>query len=172
MILAWKALRTAWENFELRKRRSASAGHGVPKRNRTAILLVAQSCSLQESLAVLGAANRWDICWARSGDEAISILKRRPIPLAICDEEAPEGWRNVVERIVFLPQSTCVLLASRFRDDSLRAEATRCFAYDVIAKPFTWEEIANHVEFAWAWYTSGCTPWWSRNADSMLLSRR
>ena len=128
-----------------------------------ALLLIAQDGAFRESLEVLGIVRLWDVYWAWSCDEAIDLLKRRLIPLVICDEEVPEGWRTVVERIASLPQSTCVLLASRFCDEALRREARRCYAYDVIAKPFNWEEVTDRVLFAWAWYTSSIESWWSPN---------
>jgi len=171
-MLGWKTLRRVWESFEWRKRSIPAEGRGEPIHNRMAVLLVARNYSLRESLDVLGAVNGWDVFWAISCDEAIDTLKRRPVPLVICDEEAPEGWRKIVECIDLLPQPSCVLLASRFCDDALRAEATRCHAYDVIANPFSWEEVTDHVLFAWAWYTSGCEAWWGSNADRRALNRR
>ncbi len=139
---------------------------------RMAVLLIARNYSLRESLGVIGVMNRWDVRWARSCDEAVDTLKRQPIPLAICDEEIQEGWRPIVGRIAVPPLSTCVLLASRFRDEALRREARRCHAYDVIAKPFNWEEVSDQVLFAWAWYTSGCAPWWGSTADCHALRQR
>ncbi len=134
-----------------------------------AVLLIARNYSLKESLGVIGVMNGWDVRWARSCDEAIEILGQQPIPLAICDEEVPDGWRPVVQRIATPPLSTCVLLASRFCDEALRREARRCHAYDVIARPFNWEEVSDQVLFAWAWYTSGCAPWWGPNPDCQVL---
>ena len=164
-MLAWKQLRKAWENLTLRiLAEPAPAGAGSTP-HRMAVLLVARDYSLRESLGVMGAVNRWDVHWARSRDEALGILGLQPIPLVICDEEAPDGWRTIVERIGALPGSTCVLLASRFCDEALGREARRCHAYDVIAKPFNWEQVTNRVLFAWAWYTSGCACWWGPSAD-------
>lgn len=172
MMLTWRRLRKVWVDPILRNGSQPTAAGAESMQHRMAVLLVAQNGSLRESLGVLGAVRRWDVCWAWSCDEAADILKRRPIPLVICDEEAPEGWRTIVERIASLPQSTCVLLASRFCDEALRREARRCHAYDVIAKPFNWEEVTDRVLFAWAWYTSCCESWWGPSADDRVLRQR
>lgn len=168
-MLAWKRLQGVWEDLTLRILAEPTFDGAGSIPHRMAVLLIARDYSLRESLGLIGIVNRWDVCWAWSFDEAIEILKRRPIPLVICDEEAPEGWRTIVDRIVDLPVSTCVILASRFSDEALKLEARRCHAYDVIAKPFDWEEVRDRVLFAWAWYTSGCASWWSPNANDTVL---
>jgi DNA-binding NtrC family response regulator len=172
VMLTWKRFQRVWGDLTLRIHFEPTTADAWSMRRRMTVLLVSRSYSLRESLGVIGILNRWDVCWARSCDEAIDILKLRPIPLTICDEEALEGWRTVVERIVSLPQPSCVLVASRFCDEVLRREARRCHAYDVIAKPFNWEEVRDSVLFAWAWYTSGCASWWNPNADERVLRQR
>lgn len=168
-MLAWKRLQSAWDDLTVRMFAGPMADNARSKPSRMTVLLIGQDYSLRESLGIVGILNQWDVCWAWSGGEAIDILKLRSIPLVICDEEAPEGWRNIVEKIVDLPLSTCVILASRFSDEALKLEARRCHAYDVIAKPLDWEEVRDRALFAWAWYTSGCASWWSPNADDRIL---
>jgi hypothetical protein len=172
VMLTWRRLRELWGDPSLRNLSEPTAAGARSMQHRMTVLLVARNYSLRESLAVLGVVKGWDVCWASSCDETTDILKLRSIPLVICDEEVPEGWRTIIERIVFLPQSTCVLLASRFCDEALRREARRCHAYDVIAKPFNWEEVTDRVFFAWAWYTSCCGSWWGPNADDRVLRHR
>lgn len=168
-MLPWKRLQGVWEDLTSRIFAKPAAAYAGCEPRRMAVLLIARDYHLRESLGMVGILNRWDVCWARSCGEAIDILTLRSIPLVICDEEAPEGWRTIVERIVDLPLSTCVILASRFSDESLKLEARRCHAYDVIAKPLDWEEVRDCGLFAWAWYTSGCASWWSPNADDRVL---
>ena len=169
VMLAWKRWQGVWEDLTSRMFVEPTAANAGSQPHRMVVLLIGRDYSLRESLGMVGILNRWDVCWARSCGEAIDILGLRSIPLVICDEEAPEGWRNIVERIVDLPLSTCVILASRFRDESLKLEARRCHVYDVIAKPLDWEEVRDCGLFAWAWYTSGCASWWSPNADDRVL---
>lgn len=171
-MLTWKNLRRAWGELTLRSLSEPAVADADFRPHRMTVLLVARDYSLRETLGVIGAINKWDVRWARSSSEAIDILGQQPIPLVICDEELQEGWRPTVKRIASLSLSACVLLASRFSDEALRREARRCYAYDVIAKPFNWEEVSDQVLFAWAWYTSGCAPWWGPNADCQALRQR
>lgn len=168
-MLTWRRLRKLWGDPILRNPSEPTAASVRSTQYRMAVLLVTRNYTLRESLGVLGVVKGWEVCWASSCDEAIDALELRPIPLVICDEEAPEGWRTIVQRIAFLPQSTCVLLASRFCDETLKREARRYHAYDVIARPFNWEEVADRVLFAWSWYTSGCASWWVPNAEDRVL---
>ena len=169
VMLAWKRLQRVCEDLTSRILVEPMAANAGSMPHRMAVLLIGRDYSLRESLGVIGILNRWDVCWAWSCGEAIDNLKLRSIPLVICDEGAPDGWRNIVERIADLPLSTCVILASRFSDEALKREARRCHAYDVIAKPLNWEEVRDRGLFAWAWYTSGCASWWSPNADDRVL---
>ena len=169
MKIRWRGPWEGWWRSESGEVRESSAARSLPVQQRMALLLITGDHALRESLIVLGVVRGWDVCWAVSDDEAIAILGRRPVPLVICDEEAPGDWRDIVRRIAFLPRSTCVLLASRFCDEALKREANRHFAYDVIAKPLNWEEVTNRVLFAWSWYTSGCASWWGPPGTTRAL---
>jgi|GEM_PF-2456096 len=167
---SWNALRNTWTNLVLQWHREQPRNASVT--NRMAVLLISPDYALRESLAALSLVNGWDVYWADSGGDAVRILTRRPIPLVICDEEATGSWRNIVEQIAFLPRSTCVLLISRFCDAALRAEAVRCHAYDVIAKPLNWDEVTGYAQFTWAWYTSGMGSWWTPAAAGSAADGR
>ena len=135
-------------------------GRSMRTRERIALLLITQSQALRCSLYALGHVYKWEVVAAATRDEAVAILKQRQIPVVICDEDAPEDWRKIITAIAFLPQSTCILLASRRSGDSLLREVGRHHGYDVIAKPLRYEEVADRVSFAWAWYKSGRASWW------------
>ncbi len=166
----WKNLKTAWANLIRLKVAGQSACRSVPPREEgIVVLLITQAPSLRYSLYALGHVYRWEVISAATRDEAIAILKHRQIPVVICDEDAPEDWRKTVRAIAFLPQSTCILLASRKSDNSLLREVGRHHGYDVIAKPLRYEEVADRVSFAWTWYKSGCASWWGPPRVSTLL---
>ena len=171
MRIAWRGLIKALWGREPGKPAGSPVAGSALAQHRIALLLVAQDYALQESLSILGIVRGWDVLWTPSVEEAVAALRQRPIPLVICDEEAPGGWRSIIERIASLPGSTCVLLASRFCDEALRREANRHYAYDVIAKPLNWEQVTDLALFAWSWYTSGCAAWWGpQRANDALRS--
>ena len=157
----WKKLQATWIGLTRRQIAGQPAGGSSQARQeKIALLLITQDLSLRYSLYALGHVYRWEVISVPTRDEAIAVLGQRQIPLVICDEETPEDWRNTVTSIAFLPQSTCILLASRPSGDSIVREVGRHHAYDVIAKPLRFEEVADRVSFAWTWYTSGCASWW------------
>ena len=156
-----KLLKATWTGLIHRKLTQPPVrDRSQPKQERIALLLITQDDSLRQSMNALGYIYRWEVISAAARDEAIAILKQRQMPLVICDEEAPEDWRKTVRTIAFLPQSTCILLASRSSSDSLLREVGRNHGYSVIAKPLRFQEVADRVSFAWVWYKSGCASWW------------
>ncbi len=166
----WKNLKAAWTGLARHKDASQPArASATTSEERIAVLLITQAQSLRYSLYALGHVYRWEVISAATRDEAIAILKHRQIPVVICDEDAPEDWRKSVRAIAFLPQPTCILLASRTSSDSLLREVGRYHGYDVIAKPLRFEEVADRVSFAWTWYKSGCASWWGPPRVSTLV---
>jgi DNA-binding response OmpR family regulator len=156
-----KLLQATWMGLPHRTSTQPSSGdRSRPNKESIALLLITQDDALRHSLCALGHVYRWEVISATTRDEAIAILKQRQMPLVICDEEAPEDWRKTVRTIAFLPQSTCILLASRSSSVALQRELGRHHGYNVIAKPLRFQEVADRVSFAWAWYTSGCASWW------------
>jgi DNA-binding NtrC family response regulator len=165
----WKILQAAWAGFYNHKAARPPVGRSQPSQEGIVLLLITQDDSLRHSLHALGHVYRWEVISVPTRDEAIAVLRQRQIPLVICDEEAPEDWRKTATSIAFLPQSTCILLASRTSGDSLVREVGRHHAYDVIAKPLRFEEVADRVSFAWTWYKSGCASWWGPPRTSAFL---
>ena len=156
-----KLLQATWIGLPHRRSPQPTAGdRSPPNKESIALLLITQDDALRHSLCALGHVYRWEVICATTRDDAMAILKKRQMPLVICDEEAPEDWRKTVRTIAFLPQSTCILLASRASSDALQRELGRHHGYNVIAKPLRFQEVADRVSFAWAWYTSGCASWW------------
>ena len=166
----WKNLKAAWKSLTRCRTAGQTARPSAPRGEEAIlVLLITQAQSLRYSLYALGHVYRWEVVSAATRDEAIAILRHRQIPVVICDEDAPEDWRKTVRAIAFLPQSTCILLASRKSDNSLLREVGRHHGYDVIAKPLRYEEVADRVSFAWTWYKSGCASWWGPPRVSTLV---
>lgn len=113
------------------------------------LLAIVQESDDSAALRQIAAGLGWSISIVASSAGAITILQRQPVPVVICDRDLPgEDWREVLRRISALPQSVCVLLASRVMDDYLWNEVIQCHGYDVIRKPFQAEELRRIVSFA------------------------
>ncbi len=136
---------------------------------RVVLLLITQDEHLSQSLWDLGHVYRWEVVTAATCEAAVTILTQRQIPLVICDEDTPQEWRRTVRTIAFLPQSTCILLASQNWGEPLAKEVRKHHGYDAIAKPLRFQEVADRVSFAWAWYQSGCASWWGPTSTSAMV---
>lgn len=169
-MFSWNRLHATWIGLAHRKLTRPPAGDGSQRNLESIVLLlITQDDSLRQSLCALGHVYGWEVISAATRDEAITILRQRQMPLVICDEDVPEEWRKTVRTIAFLPQSTCILLASRTCSDSLVKEVRKHHGYDAIAKPLHFQEVADRVSFAWAWYKSGCASWWGPPSTSTLF---
>lgn len=172
-MLQWMRLHDTWMRFTRRKPTLAPTGERRQhSQERISILLVTQDDSLRQSLFALGHVYKWEVISAATREAAIQILSTRQMPLVICDEDAPEDWRKTVKVMAFLPQSTCILLASRAIGEALQREVRKHHGYDAIAKPFRFQEVADRVAFAWSWYKSGCASWWGPPLDTTLVPPR
>jgi len=157
----WLRLQETWMGLTHRKTNLPRTDDRSQRQQESiSVLLVSQDEALRHSLCALGHVYRWEILTATTREMAIEILKLRQMPLVICDEDAPEDWKKTIRSIAFLPQSTCILLASHNAGEVLQKEVRKHHGYDAIAKPLRFQEVADRVSFAWAWYKSGCASWW------------
>jgi CheY-like chemotaxis protein len=102
-----------------------------------------------EQLRGIAAGLGWSVAVVDTPAEAIARLQADPVTAAICDQDLPhEDWREVMNRIAALPQSPCLLLASRVMDQYLWNEVIQCRGYDVVSKPFQSDELRRVVAFA------------------------
>lgn len=116
------------------------------------LVAITQNPDDAEKLHQIAASYGWRISIVGSSDAAIALLKEQPTPLVICDRDiSGETWRDVLAKIVALPQAVCILLASGVVDDYLWHQVIRHHGYDVVAKPFRPEELRRAVTFAWSW---------------------
>ena len=94
-----------------------------------------------------GSESDWELVRVESVPIALNLMREESFPIVICDRELDvDSWRNVIQGA---PKETAVIVASRFADDSLWAEALNLGAYDVLAKPFDKQEAYRVVDSAW-----------------------
>jgi len=93
---------------------------------------------------------KWLLQSASTLERALNIIRdtRSPIVLSECDL-APGSWKDVLARLSTLPDPPSLIVASRFADDRLWAEALNLGAYDVLTRPFDSEELLRVLGSAW-----------------------
>jgi len=94
--------------------------------------------------------SRWRIAQARTCKEAIARLRRKPMPVVICDSALPDGtWRHVLGQINSLAHPPVLIVTSRLADERLWAEVLNLGGYNVLAKPFRESEVQHVVSTVW-----------------------
>ena len=92
----------------------------------------------------------WTLTASATPASALSVLRKTPIPILICDCDFTEGtWQKMFERISTLPDPPVVILTSRLADERFWAEGLNLGAWDVLAKPFKTEKAIRVVDSAW-----------------------
>jgi DNA-binding NtrC family response regulator len=91
----------------------------------------------------------WNVISSGTVASALSILRKVPIPLVICDCDITSvTWGVALDRISLLPDPPLFIVTSRLADDYLWAEALNLGAWDVLAKPFDVDEVIRIVSSA------------------------
>ena len=93
---------------------------------------------------------RWRVCQAASYAEAIALISVHPIRVVIGIADEMDGtWRDLLAHGTSLRKPPHLIVASRYTDDRLWAEALNLGAYDVLAMPFRTAEVFQSVSLAW-----------------------
>ena len=72
------------------------------------------------------------------------------IPIVISEGDLPWGsWQTILQITSLVAEPPLLIVASRFADERLWAEALNLGAWDVLAKPFDAEEVLRVVASAW-----------------------
>ena len=90
-----------------------------------------------------------------SPDRAVSLLRKKQIPIVLCD--CSVDWRRLLEELRELSDPPFLIVASRLADDRLWCEALHLGAYDVLAKPFERAEVTRVLNMAWTRWTGRST---------------
>jgi DNA-binding NtrC family response regulator len=88
---------------------------------------------------------------------ALSLLRRKVIPVVITEKDLPAGnWKDVLGAVCVLPDSPLVVVTSLHADDYLWAEALNLGAHDVLSKPFDRTEAVRVFDSAWTRHRRLC----------------
>jgi DNA-binding response OmpR family regulator len=76
--------------------------------------------------------------------EGLALLRHRPARLVIAEKELPDGdWKHLLTALAEMSCPPLLIVASRQADDCLGG-------YDVLAKPFSREELSRVAQQAYA----------------------
>jgi DNA-binding NtrC family response regulator len=128
----------------MRKRKARSNGNG--RGQKANILVVDDEKSMRDSMHML-LQDSYNIYLAKSGKEAIQVIKNNFIDLVLLDIRLPEiDGIEVLKIIKGIDDSIEVIMVTAVIMVKHAVEAIRIGAYDYITKPFDIESLQEQVE--------------------------
>jgi DNA-binding response OmpR family regulator len=88
----------------------------------------------------------WFLDQVSTLEEALILLKRKPVDVAIANKDLCEGcWRVLLDATTTLAAAPPLIVTSRFADERLWLEVLSEGGYDVLAQPFEAEEAIRVI---------------------------
>jgi response regulator RpfG family c-di-GMP phosphodiesterase len=117
---------------------------------RTMVLTVSPIESDHETLNQILLAPKWILHKALNLPSALRQFRRHQrISVVLCERDLlPGTWKDLLASVQLMPNPPRVIVASRFADERLWAEALNLGVHDVLAKPFDATEV-QRVCLAW-----------------------
>jgi DNA-binding response OmpR family regulator len=87
---------------------------------------------------------------ARSCQEAANALTHDQFGIILCESDLPDGnWIEILNQISGVREKPLLIVTSRLADESLWAEVLNLGGYDLLAKPFSRQEVRHVLTSAW-----------------------
>jgi len=94
--------------------------------------------------------SRWKMLTAHDRSSALPLLAGHDIAVVVCEADVQgRTWIDLLEGCRNLLSPPSLIVASKFADGRLWAEALNLGAWDVLAKPFNHIEVIRSVKSAW-----------------------
>jgi two-component system response regulator PilR (NtrC family) len=117
----------------------------VPER----LLVVDDEQSMREWLTIALSQDGFEVESAGSGEDALKVLERTPVDLALVDLRMPGlGGLETLRRIKQLDETTSVVIMTAYASAETAVQALKEGAYDYIIKPFKVDELRHLVQNA------------------------
>lgn len=117
------------------------------------LVITGDDC-LHSRLQDIATTCKWTMFCVPTLEQAIPLLQRECIPLAIYDWNTPDSdWPDALKQLTAVQSDCCVLLASAVADEYLRHEVVRRQGYDVLPRSADGEQLMRALQFAWFWRT-------------------
>ena len=82
--------------------------------------------------------------------EAANYLDMEPFGIVLCECNLPDGnWVEILNRTSSVLEPPLLIVTSRIADVSLWAEVLNLGGYDLLAKPFSRQEVRHVLTSAW-----------------------
>jgi len=126
----------------------------LPNPNHNTVLYVSSVIEKRGTLsAFLSDASqhleKWKLAAASGVQQAVNMLRRQQIPLAISESDLlPGSWRELWQQMSTMPHSPLLIVTSRLADERLWAEVLNEGGWDVLAQPFDRTEVIRVIESA------------------------
>jgi DNA-binding response OmpR family regulator len=94
--------------------------------------------------------SNWKLLGVQTWQEALTLIRRRPIPVIIAESRLPDAnWRDVLSGLARMAERPLLIVSCREADEYLWAEVLNLGGYDVLMKPFDATEVFRVVSLAW-----------------------
>jgi DNA-binding response OmpR family regulator len=127
------------------------SGNHIPQPDRiVTVLEVSPFEADHNALRSIFSHSNWKLLITRTCAEAAAFLKKRLVPVVLCERELPDGtWKDILERASRALNPPAVIVSARLADDRLWAEVLNLGGYNVLSKPFKDTEVFRDVGLAW-----------------------
>ena len=93
---------------------------------------------------------KWNLAAAQDWETASERRRDYEAPILLCERESEMGtWKDVLQRVGSFEAPPLLIVASRTADEYLWAEALNLGAYDVLSKPYRWDEVVRVLSMGW-----------------------
>ncbi len=113
------------------------------------ILITDDDVAFRSTLSDMLATCGYELTIASDGDEALDIVRRRPIDLLLCDNHMPRltGLETIAQLRHLKKGLPCILMSAAL-DEQIMAEAQLLETFSVLMKPVTRKVLRSTVELA------------------------
>ena len=94
--------------------------------------------------------SKWKLYRADRLESALAVLREHEVGVIVSESDLPpHSWTDILYVINHLQDAPALIVTSRLADERLWVEALNMGAYDVLAKPFSRDEVLRSVSLAW-----------------------
>ena len=120
-------------------------GRALPNRAMKSVLSVSPRPDDHAALRLILDGIAWRLSAVANCHEAIEHLHRDPVSVVLCESVLEDGtWKDILNHISRGADPPLLIVTSRVADEYLWAEVLNLGGYDVLAKPFSQQEV-RHV---------------------------
>jgi DNA-binding response OmpR family regulator len=107
------------------------------------VLIIEQEKTLLQSLRnYLESQRKFEVSWAHSGREGMSLWKREPYDMVLCSERLPDGnGLEVLKTMIGQKPGAVSILMTAVHDEIVKKEAFQAGIRGYLEKPFNLQQL-------------------------------